>query len=80
MRRDWGAKVIDRLAVNLRHAFLDLKGFSPRNLKYMRALAEAYPDAEFVQQVVAQIPWGHNLRILDSVNDLDLKVEGFPAY
>ena len=71
MRRGWGAKVIDRLAADLRHAFPDLKGFSPRNLKYMRALAEAYPDAEFVQQVVAQIPWGHNLRILDAVNDPD---------
>jgi hypothetical protein len=35
----------------------------------MRALAEAYPDAEFVQQVVAQILWGYNLRILDAVND-----------
>jgi predicted nuclease of restriction endonuclease-like (RecB) superfamily len=71
MRRGWGAKVIDRLAADLRHAFPEMKGFSPRNLKYMRALAEAYPDAEFVQQVVAQIPWGHNLRILDAVNDPD---------
>jgi predicted nuclease of restriction endonuclease-like (RecB) superfamily len=71
MRRGWGAKVIDRLAADLRHAFPEIKGFSPRNLKYMRALAEAYPDAEFMQQVVAQIPWGHNLRILDAVNDPD---------
>ena len=59
MRRGWGAKVIDRLAADLRHAFPEMKGFSPRNLKYMRALAEAYPDAEFVQQPVAQISWGH---------------------
>lgn len=71
MRRGWGAKVIDRLAADLRHAFPEMKGFSPRNLKYMRALAEAYPDAEFVQQVVAQIPWGHNLRILDAMNNPD---------
>jgi predicted nuclease of restriction endonuclease-like (RecB) superfamily len=33
----------------------------------MRALAEAYPDAEFVQQVVAQLPWGHQVRILDTI-------------
>lgn len=65
----WGAKVIDRLAADLRHAFPELKGFSPRNLKYMRALAEAYPDEQLVQQVVAQIPWGHNVRLLDAVND-----------
>jgi len=63
----WGAKVIDRLAADLRHAFPEMSGFSPRNLKYMRAFAEAWPDGQFVQQVVAQIPWGHNVRILDHV-------------
>lgn len=68
-QRGWGAKVIDRLAADLRLAFPEMKGFSPRNLKYMRALAEAYPDEQFVQQVVAQIPWGHNVRILDAVSD-----------
>jgi predicted nuclease of restriction endonuclease-like (RecB) superfamily len=53
----------------LQKAFPEMKGFSSRNLKYMRSFAENYPDFEFVQQVVAQIPWGHNLRILDSVKD-----------
>ncbi len=61
----WGAKVIDRLAHDLRTAFPEVKGFSPRNLKYMRAFAEAWPDAEIVQQVAAQLPWGHNLVLLD---------------
>lgn len=61
----WGAKVIERLAGDLRLAFPDMKGFSPRNLKYMRAFAEAWPDGEFVQQAVAQLPWGHNLVLLD---------------
>lgn len=42
-----------------------MKGFSPRNLKYMRAFAEAWPDEEFVQQAAAQLPWGHNLVLLD---------------
>jgi len=57
--------VIDRLAHDLRTAFPEMKGFSPRNLKYMRAFAEAWPDAEIVQQVAAQLPWGHNLVLLD---------------
>ena len=61
----WGANVIDRLANDLRTAFPEMKGFSPRNLKYMRAFAEAWPDAEIVQQVAAQLPWGHNLVLLD---------------
>jgi len=63
----WGAKVIERLAVDLRAAFPDMKGFSPRNLKYMRAFAEAWPDAEFVQQAAALLPWGHNLVLLDKL-------------
>lgn len=65
----WGAKVIERLSQDLKSAFPEMKGFSPRNLKYMRALALAYEDESFVQQAVAQIPWGHNLRILDAVSD-----------
>jgi predicted nuclease of restriction endonuclease-like (RecB) superfamily len=65
----WGAKVIDRLAADLRQAFPDMSGFSPRNLKYMRALGEAYPDGQFVQQLVAQMPWGHHVRLLDLVKD-----------
>ena len=39
----------------------------PRNLKYMRTFAEAWPDEQIVQQVAAQIPWFHNCVILDSV-------------
>ncbi len=66
-QRGWGAKVIDNIAADLQKAFPEMKGFSPRNLKYMRSFAETYPDEQFVQQVVAQIPWGHNLRILDAV-------------
>ena len=68
-RENWGAKIIDRLAADLKKAFPEMKGFSPRNLKYMRAFAEAWPEEEFVQQAVAQIPWGHNVRILDYVKD-----------
>jgi predicted nuclease of restriction endonuclease-like (RecB) superfamily len=64
----WGAKVIERLAHDLRTAFPEMRGFSPRNLKYMRAFAEAWPDPEFVQQAVAQIPWGHNLVLLDRLS------------
>lgn len=65
----WGTKIIERLATDLRLAFPDMHGFSPRNLKYMRSFAEAWPEETIVQQLVAQIPWGHNLRILDYVKD-----------
>jgi predicted nuclease of restriction endonuclease-like (RecB) superfamily len=68
-QQGWGAKVIDRLAADLRRAFPEMKGFSPRNLKYMRAFAAAYADEQFVQQVAAQIPWFHNCKLLDKIRD-----------
>ncbi|WP_262984638.1 DUF1016 N-terminal domain-containing protein [Nostoc sp. PA-18-2419] len=55
-QQGWGAKVINRLATDLRKAFPEMKGFSRTNLMYMRAFAEAYPDEQIVQQVVEQIP------------------------
>ena len=64
----WGAKVIDRLAQDLRDTFPEMKGFSPRNLKYMRAFAAAWPEEPFVQQVAAQIPWFHNCVLLDKLS------------
>ncbi|MGO8814891.1 MAG: PDDEXK nuclease domain-containing protein [Terriglobia bacterium] len=67
----WGAKVIDRLARDLHSEFPEMNGLSRTNLLYMRAFAEAWPDESIVQQVVGQIPWGHNLRILDLLKDSD---------
>ena len=67
----WGAKVVDRIAKDLKDAFPDMSGFSPRNIKYMRKFAECWPDFEFVQQVVAQIPWGHNIILLDKIKNFE---------
>lgn len=47
-RLGWGAQVIDRLAHDLRAEFLELRGFSAHNLKYMRSFAQAWPDAAIV--------------------------------
>lgn len=66
-REGWGAKVIDRLAHDLRTDFPTMKGFSPRNLKYMRSFAEAWPAAEFVQEVLARLPWYHQIALLDKL-------------
>lgn len=67
----WGAKVIDRLAADLRKAFPEMTGFSPRNLKYMRAFAEAWPEEAIVQATLAQITWYHNLALLEKLNNTD---------
>jgi predicted nuclease of restriction endonuclease-like (RecB) superfamily len=68
-RQGWGAKVIDRLSADLQRAFPKLGGYSVRNLKYMRAFAEAWPDRSIVHQLGAQIPWKHNCLLLDQVKD-----------
>jgi predicted nuclease of restriction endonuclease-like (RecB) superfamily len=60
----WGAKIIDRLAHDLRTAFPGMHGFSRANLMYMRAFADAWPDLEIVQQLVGQLSWGANLVLL----------------
>ena len=73
-REGWGAKVIERLAHDLRTAFPDMKGFSRANLMYMRALAEAWPESEVVQQVVGQLPWGHNLVLLTKLKTQPLRL------
>ena len=69
----WGAKVIDRLAADLHAAFPDMKGFSTRNLKYMRSLADAFPDEAFVQEALAQITWYHAVTLLDKVDDAETR-------
>ena len=63
-RDGWGAKVVDRLAADLRAEFPDSRGFSRANVLYMRAFAEAWPDPEIVQRVVGQLPWGQNIELL----------------
>jgi predicted nuclease of restriction endonuclease-like (RecB) superfamily len=67
----YGTKVIDRLAADLRQAFADMKGFSPRNLNYMRAFATAWPDRELVQRTVAQLSWGQNIVLLEKLTEGD---------
>lgn len=73
-RQGWGAKVIERLAHDLRTAFPEMKGFSRANLLYMRAFAEAWPDEEMVQQAVGHLPWGHNLVLLSKLKTTPLRL------
>src|SRR5680860_1487317 len=81
-RLGWGSQIIDNLAAHIKDEFPDNKGFSVRNLKYMRTFAEAYPQFpivqvplapgsnEFVQVSLAQIPWYHHISLLTKVKDI----------
>jgi predicted nuclease of restriction endonuclease-like (RecB) superfamily len=70
----WGTKVIDRLSADLRDRFPGSRGFSARNLKYMRAFAAAWPDWQILQQTVAQLPWRHQVALLDKLQSSDLRL------
>lgn len=70
----WGAKVIDRMSKDLCNEFPDMKGFSARNIKYMRKFALSWDNYEFVQQVVAQIPWRTNIKLLDKISDKECRI------
>jgi hypothetical protein len=75
----WGAKVMDRLSADLRLDFPDMRGLSPRNLKYMWAFAAACLDRAIVQQVAAQIPWFHISYSKQSIR-LSLDIPLTPCY
>ncbi len=70
----WGNKFIDSLATDIAIEFPNAKGYSVRNLKYMAKFAETYPDEQFVQTVSAQIPWSHNIAIMEKVKDEDIRL------
>ena len=67
--KSWGNKFIENLAADIKLSFPEVKGYSVRNLKYMAKFAATYEDEDFVQQAVAQIPWGHTVVLLDKVSD-----------
>jgi len=70
----WGAKIIDHLSRDLSASFPEMQGFSPRNLKYMRKFAEAWPDRAIVQEALAQIPWYHNLALLEKCQERNIRL------
>jgi len=54
-KEGWGAKIIDKISSDLRLELPDYKGLSVRNLKYMRAFADAYPQFYSISQPVSEI-------------------------
>lgn len=67
-REKWGAKTIEQLANDIQTSFPDVSGFSVRNLVYMRKFADCYQESIYAA-AAAQIPWGHNMVILDKIKD-----------
>ncbi len=70
----WGGKVVDRLAGDLHREFPGVTGFSLRNLRYMRAFAEAWPDETILQVVLAKLTWYHNIALLEKLPSSDVRL------
>ena len=69
----WGKSVVERLSKDIQTSFPDIKGFSQRNLWNMKRFFEEYRDDEFLQQHVAEIPWGHNLLIINKITGAEAR-------
>ncbi|HRP02204.1 MAG TPA: PDDEXK nuclease domain-containing protein, partial [Candidatus Kapabacteria bacterium] len=81
---NWGDKILENVSKDLKEAFPEMSGFSERNLKYCKFFYEFYSESigqqlvallpeklMFRQQLVAQIPWGHNILIFTKLKRLD---------
>ena len=70
---EWGTRIVNRLANDLQGEFPGVEGFSPRNLRYMRTFAEAWPNSAMLPQLVATLPWGHQRVLLDKFKDSNVR-------
>jgi len=69
----WGNKFIDNVAMDLKVSFPKLKGFSVRNLKYMKSFYNEYKDDKEFVQLVAQLPWKHNITLIIEATEKEIK-------
>lgn len=70
---EYGNKFIDEVARELKLEYPNATGYSVRNLKYMKKFYSEYKDDELVQQLVAQVPWGHNIVLMDKIKDKNIR-------
>jgi len=69
-KEGWGKSIVEELSRDIKKEFPDITGFSTQNLWYMRAFYKAWTEElSNLQQVVGEIPWGHNIQLLSKVKD-----------
>ena len=69
----YGKSFIKNVSTELKLEFPNMKGFSERNLNYMKLFYEEYRDDENLQQLVANLPWGHNLLLMEKFKDKKIR-------
>ncbi len=68
-----GNKFVDNLDLELKLSFPNLKGFSARNLNYMKSFYEEYKDDSEFLHLGAKLPWKHNIILIEKVKDKDIR-------
>ena len=70
---EYGNKFIDEVARELKLEYPNTTGYSVRNLKYMKKFYTEYKDNKVMQQLVAQVPWGHNIVLKDKIKNKEIR-------
>jgi len=65
------SQVVARLSADLRSEYPSMRGLGRSNMNYMRAFAVAWPNETSFQRLVGKIPWGHNLELIDRLDNAD---------
>jgi predicted nuclease of restriction endonuclease-like (RecB) superfamily len=77
-KSNWGDGLIKQIELDLKLSMPNTKGFSRSNLIYMRKFYLFYSqfsEFEKVQQLVGQLPWGHNVHIIDKIKDPEIALK-----
>ena len=69
----YGNHFITILSKSLKLDFSNLNGFSERNLWRMKAFYEEYKEFSIVPQPVAQLPWSHNILLIEKIKDKKIR-------
>ena len=71
--KKYGNNFTKQVSIELKLTFPNMKGFSERNIRSMRSFYEEYADDENWQQLVAKLPWGHNLLLIEKIKDKNIR-------
>ena len=69
----YGNEFIKNISMELKLEYPNMKGFSERNLKRMKRFYKEYKDYTIVPQAVAQLPWGHNILLIEKIKNIDIR-------
>lgn len=71
--KQYGNNFTKQVSIELKLTFPNMKGFSERNIRAMRMFYEEYSNDEKWQQLVAKLPWGHNLLLIEKIKDKEIR-------